>query len=106
MTKFVKTITLGALALGLALPTMSFAADSGADLFKQKCAMCHGEAGAGKGKVSALSSADVQKMSDADFKNAITKGAKTDKGMMPAYGGKLSDDQIDSLVKYVRSVKK
>ena len=106
MPKLAKTMTLGTLVLGLAVPTVSFAADSGTDVFKAKCAMCHGENGAGKGKVPALSLADVQKMSDADFKNAIEKGTKTGNGMMPPYGGKLSADQVDSLVKYVRSLKK
>ncbi len=106
MTKFVKTITLGALTLGLALPTLSFAADSTADTFKTKCAMCHGENGAGKGKVPALSSADIQKKSDADLKAAIEKGTKTANGTMMPYGGKLSAEQIDGLVKYVRSLKK
>jgi mono/diheme cytochrome c family protein len=106
MTKLARTITLAALILGLAVPTLSFAADSGADLFKQKCAMCHGENGAGKGKIPALSSADIQKKADADFKSAIEKGIKTDKGMMPPYGSKLSAEQVDSLVKYVRSLKK
>ncbi len=106
MTKFVKTITLGALTLGLALPTLSFAADTGADTFKSKCAMCHGENGAGKGKVPALSSADVQKKSEAEFKEAIEKGTKTANGVMPAYGSKLNADQVDALVKYVRSLKK
>jgi mono/diheme cytochrome c family protein len=106
MTKLARTMTLGALAFGLAVPTLSFAADSGADLFKQKCAICHGENGAGKGKIPALSSADIQKQSDADFKNAIEKGTKTDKGMMIAFGGKLSHEQIEGLVKFVRSLKK
>jgi mono/diheme cytochrome c family protein len=106
MTKLVKMMAAGTLALGLAVPTMTFAADAAADTFKAKCAMCHGENGVGKGKVPALTSPDVQKKSDDDFKNAIEKGTKTDKGMMPAYGGKLSADEIDALVKYVRSLKK
>ena len=106
MTNLAKKITLGALILGLALPTLSFAADSAADTFKGKCAFCHGENGAGKGKVPALSAADIQKKSDAEFKEAIEKGIKTPNGMMPAYGTKLSADQVDALVKYVRSLKK
>jgi mono/diheme cytochrome c family protein len=101
----VKTVALGALVLGLTTPTAA-SADSSADLFKEKCAMCHGENGAGKGKVPALSLAEVQQKSDADFKTAIEKGVKTDKGMMPGYGGKLTPEQIDGLVKYVRSLKK
>ena len=106
MTKLAKTLTIAALTLGLALPTLSFAADSAADTFKAKCAMCHGENGAGKGKVPALSSADVQKKTDAEFKEAIDKGTKTANGVMPPYGSKLSGDEIDALVKYVRSLKK
>ncbi|TMA34126.1 MAG: cytochrome c [Deltaproteobacteria bacterium] len=96
---------MGALVLGLTTSTAS-SADSSADLFKAKCAMCHGENGAGKGKVPALSSAEVQQKSDADFKTALEKGVKNDKGMMPGYGGKLTPEQIDELVKYVRSLKK
>jgi mono/diheme cytochrome c family protein len=48
----------------------------------------------------------VQQKSDADFKTAIEKGVKNDKGMMPGYGSKLTPEQIDELVKYVRSLKK
>jgi cytochrome c6 len=106
MTKLVKTITLGALTLGLALPTLSFAADTGADTFKSKCAMCHGENGVGKGKIPALSSPEVQKKADADFRTTIEKGTKTANGMMPGYSGKLTPEQIDALVGYVRSLKK
>jgi mono/diheme cytochrome c family protein len=103
--KPVQTVVLGVLALGLTTPTAS-SADTSADLFKQKCSMCHGENGAGKGKVPALSSAEVQLKSDADFKTVIEKGIKTDKGMMPGNGSKLTPEQIDELVKYVRSLKK
>lgn len=106
MTKLVKTLTIGAMALGLALPTLSFGADTGPEIFKSKCAMCHGPNGEGKGKIPALGSADVQKMSDADLKKTITEGTKTANGMMPKYGDKLSSTQIDDLVKYVRSLKK
>ena len=101
----VKTVAWSALVLGLAAAP-AFAADTSADLFKQKCAMCHGENGVGKGKVPALSSAEVQQKSDADFKTATEKGVKTDKGMMPGFGGKLTPEQIDGLVAYMRSLKK
>jgi mono/diheme cytochrome c family protein len=104
MMRFVEKVALGILVLGLTASTAS-AADSGADLFKQKCAMCHGENGAGKGKVPALSSAEAQQKSDADFKTAIEAGVKTDKGNMPGYGGKLTPEQIDELVRYTRSLK-
>lgn len=104
------------IALGLAVvlfamvfSTWSVAADvMGADLFKSKCAMCHGADGKGDtamGKAKGLKdlgSADVQSKSDADLNGMITNG----KGAMPSYKGKLTDAQIDSLVKYIRSLKK
>ncbi|HXK24316.1 MAG TPA: cytochrome c [Myxococcota bacterium] len=102
MMKLMKTVASGALVLGMTASTAF--ADSSAD-FKEKCAMCHGENGAGKGKVPALSGAAVQQKSDADLKTAIEKGVKTDKGMMPGYAGKLAAEQIDGLVKYIRSLK-
>lgn len=86
----------------------AFAADSGADLFKTKCASCHGATGAGDTamgkslKLKDLGSADAQKASDADLANVIAKGKKP----MPAYEGKLTNDQIQDLVKYTRTLKK
>jgi mono/diheme cytochrome c family protein len=83
------------------------AAQGGADLFKSKCAMCHGPDGKGQtamGKtlnLRDLGSADVQSQSDADLTNTITNG----KGKMPKYDGKLTKDQIDDLVKYIRTLK-
>ena len=88
----------------LALPVASFAADDAADVYKSKCAMCHGPDGKGKmAGTKDLGSAEVQKMSDADL-TATLNGGKPPK--MPAYKGKLTDDQIKSLVAYVRTFKK
>lgn len=99
--KLLATIALLSLVVALALPPMA-AADAAAD-YKAKCAMCHGADGMGKAPMgSNLTSADVQKMSDADLTAAITSG----KGKMPAYKGKLTDAQISDLVKYIRTLKK
>ena len=88
----------------LALPLASFAADQAADLFKSKCAMCHGPDGKGKmAGTKDLGSAEVQKMSDADLTATLSNGKPP---KMPAYKGKLTDDQIKSLVAYVRTLKK
>jgi mono/diheme cytochrome c family protein len=78
------------------------------DLFASKCAMCHGPDGSaqttmGKNlKIRDFHSADVQKQSDADLKTVITKG----KGKMPAFDGKLTGEQIDQLVGYLRGIGK
>jgi len=96
----------------LVVLTVAFAlstcfADAGAD-YKAKCATCHGPDGNGDTamgktmKVKDLGSAEVQKQSDADVATIIEKGKKP----MPGYEGKLTKEQIDSLVKYVRSLKK
>ncbi len=81
-------------------------------VWKSKCASCHGAAGKGdteQGKkmgIRDMSSAAVQKeMTDDTIKNAITKGVKTDKGEMEAFPD-LTPEQIDGLLKYVRSFKK
>ena len=92
----------------LVLPVASIAADENADLFKSKCAMCHGPDGAGKTmmgeklKIPDLQSADVQKKTDADLKAIIGKG----KDKMPAYDAKLSKEQIDKLVVFIRDLAK
>ena len=87
----------------LALPLTSFA-DAAADLYKSKCAMCHGADGKGKmAGTKDLGSADVQKSSDADLNAVITKGKPP---KMPAYDGKLTADQVKGLVSYIRSLKK
>jgi len=102
-----KRTALVVLALVLAIPAVAFAQGSGADIFKAKCAMCHGPDGSAStpmGKnmgLKPLSSPEVQKMSDADLTALITNG----KGKMPAYKGKLSDADISAVVKYVRTLK-
>jgi len=96
------------IGFALLLGNPARAQETGASLFKGKCAMCHGPDGAGKTamgeklKIPDLQSADVQKKSDADLKEVITKG----KDKMPAYETKLSKEQIDKLVAYIRELGK
>jgi len=84
-------------------------ADSGdsAALFKSKCAMCHGADGTADTQmaknlgIKSYKSPDVQKQSDAELKATITNG----KGKMPSYKT-LTPEQIDGLVKYIRTLGK
>ena len=78
----------------------AFAQNSGSDIYKSKCAMCHGADGA---KIAAhdLSGATAQGMSDSDLSGIITNG----KGKMPA-SKSLKPDQVAGLVAYVRTLKK
>jgi cytochrome c6 len=90
--------------------TTAAASDTSADqLFSRNCAKCHGRDGKAKGlkakAVGARSLTDSQwqdRVSDERIFNSINNG----KGKMPAYGKKLSEAEINSLVTYVRSLKK
>ena len=93
----------GAVALVVLLGVNAIASrtdEAGEQLYKAKCAAGHGPDGKGEvpigKKLSAhdLSSAEVQKQSDAQLTEVITKG----KNKMPAYDGKLSKEQIAQLV--------
>lgn len=92
----------------LNLSAVSSRAQSPAEgLFKTKCAPCHGADGQGDvpmgKKLGAhnLKSPEVQAHSDAQLAGVITRG----QNHMPAYGGKLSADQVNDLVKFIRSLK-
>ncbi len=106
MTKLISKALVVVLALGLAFTLTAKAADSGADTYKAKCASCHGPNGDGamakKLGSKDLNSDDVQKQSDADLIKTVTDG----KGKMPSYKGKLTDDQIKDVVKFVKTLKK
>jgi len=95
-------------ALSLVFSSAYTFASLGADTFKARCAPCHGATGKGDTKmgqhlrVRDLGSADVQKLSEDELETIIAKG----KGKMPAYERKLSKQQIDDLVKFIRSLKR
>jgi cytochrome c6 len=95
-----------ALAVVFSFP-LSAHAQSAADTFKSKCAGCHSADGTGSvmgKKMGAhdFTSADVQKMSDTELTDVISKG----KGKMPAYGAKLKPEDVKGLVAYIRTLKK
>ena len=94
-----------ALAIVLALPVPAHAQDASA-LFKSKCAACHSADGTGSAmgkKMGAhdFTTADVQKMSDAELTDIITNG----KNKMPKYGS-LKPEEVKGLVAFIRTLKK
>jgi cytochrome c6 len=103
MKAMICTMALGML-LAAAVPTA--AADDAAALYKSKCQVCHGADGKGTAAGQKMGAKDFQspevaKQSDAD----LVKVTKEGKGKMPKYEGKLTDDQINGLIKYIRSLK-
>jgi len=108
--KITVILTVGVLiASGMSLR----AADAKAS-WDAKCAMCHGKTGNGDTKMgktlNAMDLTDAKKQaafSDAQATAAIKDGIKQNgKQAMPAFGGKLSADDIKALVAYVRTLKK
>jgi mono/diheme cytochrome c family protein len=87
--------------------------EEGAQLFAANCSACHGQFGQG-GPNPARPGDLIPPISSAEFLNtrdditlrSIISQGQPDIGMSPfgsAYGGSLNDDQIDSLVAYIRS---
>lgn len=78
----------------------------GAALYGQKCATCHGKDGKGTAMWKSKGQPDF---TDAKFQSSVTDqqisaSIHDGKGkFMPAFKGKLSEDQISSLVAQVRA---
>ena len=91
----------------LAVPALRAQSES-EKLYAAKCAMCHAKDGSGDSptgkamKVPDLKSVAVQKLTDAELTDVVTKG----KAAMPKYGDKLKADEIKGLVGYIRTLAK
>jgi mono/diheme cytochrome c family protein len=92
----------------LLAPSPARAAENGAAIFKQHCAPCHGADASGNTgmgrmlKLRDLKSAEVQKMTDAQFYELISHG----KGKMPAFASSLGKEKIDAVIAYLRELAK
>jgi mono/diheme cytochrome c family protein len=99
-----------ALVLTLSLAANAYAEEA-ADVWKAKCKSCHGEDGKAKTKMGEkekipdMTQAGWQKgHSDEQIRTAIAEGSKTNNKMKP-FKDKLTGEQIDALVKYIRTMK-
>ena len=94
--------------IALALPAGVRAHSDVAKVYKTNCVLCHAADGSGNspsGKALGakdLASSEVQKKSDEDLAEVITKG----KGKMPVFGAKLKPEDIKQLVAYIRTLAK
>lgn len=91
------------------------AAETGADLYRMYCVQCHGTQGDGRGvnaksmDVLPRSHVDPVEMGarqDADLAKVIREGGKAinKSVLMPAWGHNLSAEQIEKLVRHLRSL--
>ena len=104
---FIQGLGAGVLWAILGLTLQAGPPSGGGDLYKQKCAMCHGADGKGFAamKTPDFTSPKVQaSLTDPQIVEAIKNGKKGT--AMPAFGGALSDEQIQSLRVFLRSLKK
>jgi len=102
-----KTLSIAALVALLVAAVPASFGQAAADNYKTKCAMCHGADGKGntpmgpKIGVRSFTSPVVAKETDAEWTTITKKG----KNHMPGYEGKLTDQQIGDLVKFMRTLK-
>jgi len=104
----ISIVSVVGVTAGVKLERTTPAAEA-SQLYAKNCASCHGKDGSArtlKGRFNhARNLTDPEwqnRVSDERIFNSIVNG----KGKMPRYGRKLSDQQIDSLVTYVRGLKK
>ncbi len=99
-------ILLGVLGtVGANIPTAAQTdkADKAAQDYKANCTLCHGDNGAGTPlgnnlKVKDLRSKEVQDMTADEMEQVIHDG----KNNMPPFKARLSNDQIQGLITYIR----
>jgi mono/diheme cytochrome c family protein len=116
----INVITLLSIAtLGFASTALAAGdAAKGQALYAQRCAMCHGDKGAGDGALAATMPADQKPRNlsgtdykyatdDAKLKEIISKGGAAVglSVLMPAQSD-LSDAQLDDVVAFVKSLRK
>ena len=103
MKKFIVVMSMFVLA-----GSLGFAQSSGESVYKAKCENCHGSNGtpppgiAKAMNVRSASDPSVKSKSEALMLELTKRGS----GKMPAYAGKLTDDQIKASVEYYRSLGK
>jgi mono/diheme cytochrome c family protein len=86
-------------------------ADDGKAVFEKNCVPCHGASGKGDGPAGkALKpppgdfATTLKGVSDADITKLVTEGGKPLGKSHAAFGKKLSDDQIKTVVQYVKGL--
>ena len=116
----VKLIAISLFISLVAFNSSAYAADAakGAPIYAQRCAMCHGDKGAGDGPVAATipegmkprnlaNGANKYATDDAKLKDLLKKGG-AGVGLSPLMPAQtdLKDADLDNLVAFVNSLKK
>jgi mono/diheme cytochrome c family protein len=107
MKKVILAVLVVALGLFIVLPNLAWSQD---DVYKAKCAGCHGADGKGsaaglKMGAKAFSSAEVQKMSDAEIVDYIENGGPQKKATHAFATRGVDAGQAAKLAPYIKSLK-
>jgi mono/diheme cytochrome c family protein len=112
--RFVLLVIFVAMAYGGTFATSAInsepgSARSAAALYARNCASCHGRDG--RAKTSRGRSKHARDLADSEWQGRvgderIFNSVMNGKGKMPAYGKILSEQEIDSIVTYVRGLKR
>lgn len=98
--KVIISLMAFSLVLVLAVPAV---AEDGAALYKSKCQACHGPDGKGSAAGQKMGAKPFSEVKESD--KELVEITRNGKGKMPAYKDKLTDEQINEIVKYVRTLK-
>jgi len=106
LTVFVRSITFCSLLLCVCVFAIAQDAPEGLSanqVFRKDCAKCHGKNGEGRrfGGPSLVSEKTAGASAD-DLRNAIVNG----KGRMPSFAGRLTPEQVDTLVRQIQAANK
>jgi mono/diheme cytochrome c family protein len=83
--------------------------DAGKKIYLDRCALCHGASGKGDGTAAAGLNPKPRNHTDGSYMNGRTNDQlieviRNGKGAMPAWGAILSDAEVHSVLKYVRTL--
>lgn len=98
--KVIVSLMVFSLVLAMAVPAV---AEDAAALYKSKCQACHGPDGKGSGAGVKMGAKPFSEVKAGD--KELVEITKNGKNKMPAYKDKLTDDQINELVQYIRTLK-
>jgi mono/diheme cytochrome c family protein len=101
---FARLLLGGLIALLTSIVVQAADSPDGAAVYKQKCQMCHGADGKGFPAIKTPDMTDPKwqaSLSDKEMTDVIKNGKKGTP--MPAFADKLKDDEIQAVIKFIRS---
>jgi len=99
------------LILAISLTSLAAKAATSEELFMRNCSACHGKDGKGNtpaGKKIGAKDLTISKTTPAEILKQINEGKKDNKGVvkMPAFGGKIPDNEIQTLADFILGLRK